>query len=161
VPVATRHINEYLFYEFGFDEADAGRVSENWPFELKPVGRFVLLSGEMTVFEFADEGETYFALDGPTALSFLRSSGMSPEDIRTQQVGATWIGQREPVDLGTARIGYEGVPTAGERRVAITQLVAEARFREPRTNRRGTLPPRHGRVLGVARASRDRRRPRL
>jgi hypothetical protein len=90
VSTTKRDINEYLFWEFGFDlHADVVQVSEEWPFDLSSAGTLSLPDGRMDVLEFSHENESYFVLDGPHALSFVKAAGMTLEDVRIQEMGRT------------------------------------------------------------------------
>ena len=44
---------------------------------------------------------------------------MTLEDLRVELRGSAWIADREPVGLGTSRIGDERVPSGRERRVGV------------------------------------------
>ena len=50
---------------------------------------------------------------------------MTLEDLRVELRGSSWIADREPVGLGTSRIGDKRGPSGRERRAAVEQLVAE------------------------------------
>ncbi len=111
-------INLYLFYEFGLDdEEDESLVSSDWPFVLQE-------TEDPTIFRFSHEDETYYAAAGG-ALNFYPTAGMKIADLRLQQQGARWIGQRDPINLETSRIGYEGIPSLPERRTAIQRLITQ------------------------------------
>jgi hypothetical protein len=112
-----KRLNEYLFYEFGFDlEADASKLSGTWPFELREVGR----ADDLIVFEFEDD-EPYFAVADPS-LDYLPKAGMTFDDLVLQHAGSRWIGVRDPVDLSMSRPGDEAVPSGVERRRAVEEL---------------------------------------
>ena len=121
-----REVNEYLFYEFGFDtepDSDAAAISDSWPFELREVGMVSSLAGQRRVYEFTDEGEEYFAF-GRNHFSVLPKAGMTLDDLRLQERGSAWIGRRDPVGLNTVLIGDDTVPPTPERRAAIERLAA-------------------------------------
>src|SRR5262245_1929775 len=100
-----RDLNEYLFYEFGFDdEADESRISDSWPFQL----RRIALVDDAPVFEFDDDDEPYFALVAG-ALNFLPKAGMDVNALRLQLTGGCWIGKRDPIDLNLSRLGDPSV----------------------------------------------------
>ena len=117
-------INLYLFYEFGL-EGEETDVSEEWPFELRHVSRITAGQYESDVFEFTYEGDRYFTLD-LDGLTFYPSEGMTIEQLEQQEAGSIWIGQHEPVDLNTARIGDDAVPRTPERREAIMALASRS-----------------------------------
>lgn len=121
---SKRDINEYLFYEFGIDAAGA-QISDTWPFELRDAGVIVVDEETLEVFEFTEGDDTYFAVAGD-ALNFYPSWGMTIDDLRLQISGARWIGQREPIDLNTSRIGDESVPPTVTRREAIREIALRA-----------------------------------
>jgi len=103
-------LNGYLFLEFGVD-GDESRVSDEWPFEL----RTLVETPDLTVFEFHDGQDAYFALAGQS-LSFLSQAGMTVDDLLIQLSGGDWIRARDPIDLSTVRLGDPGVPSGHERR---------------------------------------------
>jgi hypothetical protein len=111
-----RQVNEYLAAEWGHE----GEIDDGHPFLLTHLGS---LEGS-EVFEFADGGERFFAFAGPW-VGYVRAGVMSLEDLRVQEAGSAWLGRREPIDLGTSRIGDERVPPAIERRAAIQALIGE------------------------------------
>jgi hypothetical protein len=121
---SKRDINLYLFYEFGI-EGDEAQVSDDWPFELHKVGRVSVGSHESQVFEFSDSEQTYFALD-VGGLNFYPSEDMTIEQLQLQEQGRFWLGQREPIDLNTVRIGDDSVPRTPHRRSAIEEMAASA-----------------------------------
>jgi len=121
-----REVNEYLFYEFAFDgesDSDEAAISDGWPFDLREIGMVGSPAGERRVYEFADEGEEFFAF-GRSHFSVLPKAGMTLADLRLQERGSAWIGRRDPVDLNTVRIGDDTVPPTNERRAAIERLAA-------------------------------------
>lgn len=111
-----RQLNEYLFHEFGHDGPE-DRISESWPFELREVGQ----TNGLVAFEFDDGDERFFAIDDG-ALTFLPVAGMNLDDLVLQSEGSRWIGARDPVDLGTSRLGDSEVPSAIARRKALQAL---------------------------------------
>ena len=114
-------LNEYLAAEWGF----VGEISATSPFELRLLGQVSLPDRSFEVFEFLDDdGERYFALGG-RALNFLPAGQMSLDDLRLQELGRTWIGDRDPVDLDTVKLGYDHVPSMMERRDALRKLIEE------------------------------------
>jgi hypothetical protein len=120
---SKRDLNEYLFYEFGGgeEEGDEARIADDWPFTLNWIGT-IDSDGEITpIYEFSDEDESFFMLGG-NVLSFLPQAGMSIDALRLQELGSLWLGQRNPIDLSTVRIGDDRVPATKDRRFAIKQL---------------------------------------
>ena len=100
-----RLINEYLFYEFGYDsQGSPSAVAEDWPFKLDKVGDVNRGGDDIEVFRFVHDGEAYYVLSGDTMM-FYPVDGMTLEDLRLQQNGAAWIAQQDPIDLATSRIG--------------------------------------------------------
>jgi hypothetical protein len=123
-----RTINEYLFYEFGYDlQQPTLPISDDWPFELQRFGTIHLATGETEVYEFTANGEAYFALSG-AAVVFFVPAGLSLEDLELEQNGTWWITQQDPVGLATSCIGDESIPSVSERRTAIEELGAAARI---------------------------------
>jgi hypothetical protein len=119
-------INEYLFYEFGYDlQYDPSAIADDWPFELQMVGTIHSLREWLEVFEFAADGEIYFVLSGDT-LAFYPVAEMTLEDLQLQHNGTVWIAHQDPIDLTTSRIGDDLVPSIDERRAAIEDLGASA-----------------------------------
>lgn len=128
MPNELIEVNEYLFYEFGYDteaETDSAPISERWPFELHLVAVIGGSQGERRVYEFTHGDERFFALAGEQ-LRVMPTAGMTLTDIRRQEQGAAWIARREPIDLDTLQIGENSVPITSERRAAITRLAARA-----------------------------------
>ncbi len=127
-----RELNEYLFYEFGPDMPEQD-ISPTMPFELELVGDLGTDAEPEPVFRFVANGEAHYAFADP-ALTCLSVAGMSVEDLRLQEAGASWISSRDPVDLDTARIGDERVPPTPERRRHLERLAERqaphARVRE-------------------------------
>lgn len=121
-----REINEYLFYEYGYDlEHDPSAVTPDWPFELHPVGTIRSQEGEVQVFEFSDEHGVNFALSGRT-LTCYSAYQMTLDDLQIQVEGGEWIDRQGPIDLATSRVGYETIPPLSERRRATDELARTA-----------------------------------
>lgn len=120
-----REINEYLFLEFGIDEegADESQVGDDWPFVLQHVGAIGPQGRTTQVYHFSDDGEEFFALAGP-ALTFVSVAGMNLGDLDQEERGLQWIGDQEPVDLATARLGDSRVPKGLDRQSAAKRLAA-------------------------------------
>ncbi len=118
-------INEYLFLEFGVD-GDISQVSDSWPFALALVGEF---DGE-AVFEFASEGEAFYAVRG-RSLTYYPKDGFSIDDLRFQLRGSRWIAEHGPVDLNTSRGEHPVIPRVPERKAAIEALVRSFRPADP------------------------------
>jgi hypothetical protein len=135
-------LNEYLFHELGV-EGDDTRVSETWPFALREIGE---IAGH-PIFEFDDDGP-YYAFVHP-ALNFLPKSGMSLPDLVLQDLGARWIGARDPISLEMSMPGVVSVPGGLERRRALEELGAGTHPRGPVEILEGLFLRRDGRYLGV------------
>jgi hypothetical protein len=115
-------LNEYLFYEFGCDLDQAPPpISVSSPFALTFAGVIDVASPPAIVFEFASDGESFFAVAGDS-LDFFPTAGMQLNDLADQFLGATWIGAREPIDSNTSAIGNERVPSTVERRQRLQEL---------------------------------------
>lgn len=110
-------LNEYLFYEFGFDLEHEPKIAEDWPFALEP-------TDAPGIFVFQHEGERHFAFDRPS-LNFLPAAGMGAADVATQTAGMAWIGERDPIDLQTSYVGYDDIPPARERRAVTEALTGD------------------------------------
>ena len=113
-----KSLNEYLFLEFSMDdeEDDESKISEDWPFVLREVGRIPGL----TVFEF-DDDEPYFAIADPV-FNVYQKAGMTFDDLVLQRTGASWLDARNPVDLEMSMPGHSSVPSGLERREALQSL---------------------------------------
>jgi hypothetical protein len=121
-----KEINEYLFYEFGFDvDHEESLVSDEWPYKLSYLGELNLPNESIKVFEFEDSGEELLALSG-NRLSYYPRKGMNLEELYFQTIGSEWIGSHQPVGLDTTRIGYEGFPTVRDRRLIIENIAMES-----------------------------------
>ncbi len=118
-----QEINEYLFYEFGFDvdEGDIEKVSDDWPFILNKVGIIDIPSGQMEILEFKDEQEEYFVVSG-SSLTYYPKAGMGLDDLRLQHMGASWMEAHDPVDLETCILGENSPAGTLERRKEILHL---------------------------------------
>lgn len=126
LPTSLQEINEYLFYEFGKDlEEDESKISQNWPFILKDKGSFHANEREYHVYEFSDENDEYYVIDGES-LIYVPKSDLSLEELRLEQIGYSWIEQREPIDLETVIIGEEKIPSTTQRTDEIERLAKEA-----------------------------------
>jgi hypothetical protein len=148
-----KRLNDYLFLEFGLDEddGDESQISEDWPFALREVGQ---ISG-LSVFEFEDQGDPFFAFESP-ALDFLPKAGMTFDDLVLQRSGAAWIYARDPVDLSMSMLGHESVPSGPERRKALQSLGAEVLDGKEPEILEGLFLRKEGRYLGLFRAAGDR-----
>ncbi len=88
-------INEYLAAEWGVDEDE---VSASSPFELRHLGELTVPDWTSDVFEFFDDGgQRYFAFGG-RVFNFLPAGEMTLDDLQVQELGRTWLGDREPLD---------------------------------------------------------------
>jgi hypothetical protein len=115
-------INQYLFYEFGYDlQNNPSAVSDNWPFDLRTVGAISLAGQETKVLEFTAEEQCYYVLSGKT-LSFQAVAGMSLQDLQLQHNGQAWIANQDPIDLADSRPLDKTIPSGLERRTAIEGL---------------------------------------
>ena len=113
--------NLYLFFELGFDEGhEPSEVGDDWPFALVPVGT---LRG-VAVYEIQLDGERHFVTANPA--NVFPAAGMEAADLEVAWAGQAWIGERDPIDLGTSAIGHEAVPPGPERRRACEALAAGA-----------------------------------
>lgn len=115
-----KSLNEYIFLEFGMDDEgeDESKISEEWPFVFREVGRIPGL----TVFEF-DDDKPYFAIAEPVR-TFFPKAGMTFDDLLLQHAGAGWLDARELVDLSMSMPGNPRVPSGLERRKALQSLGA-------------------------------------
>jgi hypothetical protein len=115
-------INEYLFYEFGYDlEQDSSAIADDWPFALLMIGIIHSADGEIKVFKFTADGETQFVLSDGKLDSF-PAVGMDLKDLQLQHDGATWIKHQDPIDLATSRPSDDSVPPVSEREVVLKEL---------------------------------------
>lgn len=117
-----RYINEYLFYEFGFDiEEDEERIGEDYPYKLSFIGEFQIGKENIRVFNFIDNEILNVVLRG-NSLSTFEAMGMELEDLYFQKLGSWWIGNKNPIDLNTSKIGYDNIPPVNIRRQEIEKL---------------------------------------
>ena len=121
-----REINEYLFYEFGFDiEEEEVRIREDFPYELSFIGEFKRDEEQIKVYEFRDERISNVVLYG-NGISVYEKEEMELEDLYFQTVGSAWIGEKNIVDLNTSKIGYDNIPSLNVRRLEIEKLVIDS-----------------------------------
>ncbi len=114
----------YLWPEFGWEEeGNESRVSAQWPFDLHYLGTVDLSGRSTVVFEFDQNGESYFALDG-RALDFMGKSGMDIRSLTAQLSGSAWIPDRQPVTLNDVRPGQSDIPSVRARRKRLDELLA-------------------------------------
>jgi len=137
-----KSLNDYLFYELDV-EGDESLISETWPFNLRLIGE----APGLTVFEF-DDDEPYFALAGKS-LDFMTKAGMTFEDLVLQHHGASWIADRDPVDLAMSILCEPSVPSALERRRALEALGADALSGRPAEILEGLFLRRERQYLGL------------
>jgi len=116
-------INEYLFYEFDMD-GDKTLIAEDFPFKLRYLGEINVEGSKTEVFEFSDNGEEFYAMGG-YCLEFYSKADIDFENLRLQMLGAKWIGNHDPIDLNTSRIGDNAVPSTLERRAIIEKVAAQ------------------------------------
>ncbi len=120
-----RQLNEYLFFEFGYDlEEPPPLISEDSPFKLHEVGVIDRVSLPVSVLTFDSDGESFFAVAGDS-LDFFPVGGMTLEDLADQFAGSHWIGELMPIDNNTSLIGDPSVPTAIERNQRLQDLASE------------------------------------
>jgi hypothetical protein len=117
-----KEINEYLFYEFGFDlEDDESIISEDWPFKLKSLGTLDVYGKTSEVFSINHLSEEYYIYD-VSSLTCITFAGMSLEDIAFQEIGSSWINEQGPIDLNHCRIGDNSIPSLDVRINKIKQI---------------------------------------
>jgi hypothetical protein len=147
-----KRFNDYLYLEFGLDEEDGdeAQISEDWPFVLREIGQ----TSGLTVFEFEDRGDEFFAFESP-ALDFLPKAGMTFDDLALQRSGSAWIGARDPISLQTSMLGYESVPSGLERRKALESIGAQVLDGKEPEILEGLFLQKEGRCLGLFRAAGD------
>jgi hypothetical protein len=122
---SRKTINEYLFYELGYDlEHPPSAVADDWPFELQTVGTIDSIQGQIEVFEFIADNERHFALLSRGGLESYPAAGMTRMDLQLQHDGAAWIACQDPIDLATSRLGDDSIPPATERQAVIEGLAA-------------------------------------
>jgi len=118
-------INEYLFYEFGFDEDnDESLVNEDFPYIFTYLGELNHLNRNIEVYEFFDDDESNVVLYGGRISTF-RREGMSLQDLHFQLIGQSWIGEKSPIDLNMSKIGYDNIPPINIRREKVEELSTE------------------------------------
>ena len=118
-------LNEYLFFEFGYDLGEEGSTpTSDWPFQLDFVGKVVLESKTVMVFQFEDD-KPYYAFAG-IPLNFMPVGNMSLEDLRHQFLGSDWIASSRPVSLQESLPTESDVPSGIERRAELEALSRRA-----------------------------------
>jgi hypothetical protein len=118
-----RDVNEYLFHEWGVD-GDEASISDNWPFELRPVGELEAAN----VYAFTASGEDFYAfVDG---FDYAPQAGMTLADVELAKRGIRWLGERAPVSLEESRPTDDRVPPGVERSRKIRALAGDARVIE-------------------------------
>ena len=120
-----KEMNDYLFAEYGFDKDDANHISEEWPFQLQPLGVIHTHYDDTYVFEFSDESVACFAVSS-SSKNFYPINGMTFDDLCLQIVGSEWIGSHDPYNLDTIRLGDETVPPLKQRQAVIESLANTA-----------------------------------
>jgi len=114
-------LNEYLYYEFGFDVHESDKQpAPDWPFRLQPVGAIHAPDGRYTLFAF-DANGPHYVLDGPS-VQFFPTDTMGSDEVRNQLTGEWWLRQQNPVGLETSVLGDDSVPSLPDRRRAIKRL---------------------------------------
>ena len=125
-----KEINEYLFYEFGYDlKEEEGKISSNWPFELKYIDEIFLNSGTIKIYKFAHDGEDYYAFNG-RVLDYLPVSGIDTKYLKYQLIGQDWLRQRNPIDLTYSILCDPAIPSIKNRIRAITKLCEKVKRQE-------------------------------
>lgn len=124
-----QEINEYLFYEFGIDtEYEEGDIhppiTDNWPFQLKGVGKILDNQQECIIYQFDDADDSYY-VDTSDALTYYPVAGMSVDDLQIQSDGKKWISSHDPIDLSMVILNDENIPNTPTRRNHITTLAKE------------------------------------
>lgn len=145
-------LNAYLALEFGFveGEEDEAKVTDSWPFSLAELGKVDDGETEWTVYGFTDEGEDFFALDGPS-LSFVPTGGLDLDGLRQEWKGGSWLAANGAVDLSVSRPGDPTLPSSLERRERLEALMgATATEGEAATLKVGMYLQRTGDYLGLA-----------
>ncbi|BFT72098.1 hypothetical protein [Paenibacillus sp. P36] len=118
-------INEYLFYEFAYDVTfSKSDVSETWPFKFRYLETFQLDHEIIRIYEFSDEGDEYFFLDGPI-LTYYKKEQMTIKELYNQLVGSRWISSQDPVELNRSIIGDDSVPSVKERRNTLNLIAKD------------------------------------
>jgi hypothetical protein len=143
-----RQLNEYLFLEFGCGvEEPPPQVSADSPFALAYLGQISVVTPPVFVFEFASDGEVFFAVVDPW-LDFFPKAALELDDLADQYLGSTWIGAREPIDSSTSAIGDSRVPPAVERRQCL-QILAEEHLGAGATVHEGLFLAKTGEFLAL------------
>ena len=114
--------NEYLFYEFGYEDEDqVDRISDTWPFSFNHVDTFDIAGTKTEVFEFKDGEDEFYLVDG-FSLTFYGKGDLESKYIEMFLIGKHWIGQNDPIDLNTSKLGEPDIPKIPERKQKIEQL---------------------------------------
>jgi len=118
-----KEVNEYLFYEFGYDikEEDEGKISNNWPFELKYIDEISLNNETIRIYKFVNDGEDYYALNG-RVLTYLPVSDIDTKHLKYQLMGQDWLTQRNPISLEYSILDDPAVPSRKDRIRSIKKL---------------------------------------
>jgi len=120
-----KEINEYLFYELGYDAEgyDERKVSENWPFRLDLFETLDVDGETIQVFGFVDDNERHYALYG-NELNYYPIDGVELKYFKYQLAGSRWIAKRNPITLEHVMLGDPTIPSTKERVAAIKKLAA-------------------------------------
>ena len=87
-----RDYNEYLFYEFGYDDEDqVHRISDTWPYFFKHISTFDIAGIKTEVFEFKDGEDEFYLVDG-SSLTFYDKGDLDSKYIQMFLIGKHWIG---------------------------------------------------------------------
>lgn len=117
-----RNYNEYLYHEFGFNGEDQlNKISDTWPFSFVHVGTFDIAGTKTEVFEFNDGEDEFYLVDG-SSLTFYDKGDLESKYVEMFLVGSHWIGNNDPIDLNTSKLGETDIPKIPERKQKIEQL---------------------------------------
>ena len=120
-----KEINDYLFYELGYDTKGYGeeKVSENWPFALELLETLDVDGETIQVFGFIHDDERHYALYG-SELDYYPVDGVELKYFKYQLAGSSWIAKRNPITLEHVVLGDPKIPSTKERVAAIKKLAA-------------------------------------
>jgi len=117
-----RYYNEYLYHEFGYDGEDqVNGISDTWPFSFNHVDTFDIAGTKTEVFEFKDREDEFYLVDG-SSLTFYDKGDLDSKYFEMFLVGSHWIGDNDPIDLNTSKLGETDIPKIPERKQKIKQL---------------------------------------
>ncbi len=120
-----KEINEYLFYEFGYDikeyDENEGKISENWPFQLELLETLDIDGDTIQVFGFVYDNERHYALYGKD-LDYYSVDDVELKYLKYQLEGSRWIAKRNPITLEYVVLGDPAIPSTKERAASIKKL---------------------------------------